>query len=319
SEMKLDEARTLFQQHRIEKLPIVDDQDRVIGLITAKDLELEFRHGSAALDAKGRLRVAAAVGVTGDYRERIEGMREVGVDALVVDIAHGDSDLMLQAIEACRDLAPDVDVVAGNVATADGARALCDAGVDAIKVGVGPGAFCVTRLVAGVGVPQLTAVLDCARVASERGVPVIADGGIRHSGDIAKALAAGASTVMLGSLLAGTDESPGMMIDRGGNRLKVGRGMASLEAAADRMYRDDPTRGWAAWDQNSPDTAAEGVQAAVRYRGPVADVVAQLLAGLRSGMSYCNAHSIKELQRNATFVRVTQAGRREGGPHDVEF
>ena len=314
-----EEARALLQHHRIEKLPLVDADNQVAGLITAKDLERDSKFTTATRDAKGRLRVATAVGVTDDYIERAAVLAEAGADAIVLDIAHGDSELMLEAIAAVRERLPDVDLVAGNVATVGGVKALCRAGVDAVKVGVGPGSLCITRLVAGVGVPQLSAVLESGAAARDWGVPIIADGGIRHSGDIVKALAAGAATVMLGSLLAGTDESPGIVIDRDGRRVKVTRGMASAEAAADRTFREDATSGWAAWESPSVDIAPEGVQAAVLYRGPVADLFRQLMAGLRSGMSYCSARTIAEVHDNATFIRITDAGRRESGPHDVEL
>ena len=319
----LDEARALLESHRIEKLPLVNSDDRVEGLITAKDLERDIRFTTASRDKKGRLRVAVAVGVTGDFLERAVALEEAGADAIVLDIAHGDSDLMLEAIAAVRERLPETDLVAGNVATADGVEALCRAGVDAVKVGVGPGSICVTRLVAGVGVPQLSAVLESASAARDLGVPIIADGGIRHSGDIVKALAAGASTTMLGSLLAGTDESPGMVVERNGRKVKVTRGMASTEATVDRQFREDSTRGWAAWENPAPDIAPdiapEGIQAAVLYRGPVTDVVRQFTAGLRSGMSYCDARTVPQLRENATFIRITDAGRKESGPHDVEL
>ncbi|MBI2872429.1 MAG: IMP dehydrogenase [Chloroflexi bacterium] len=313
----IPKARELLALHRIEKLPLTDASGRVRGLITAKDISRNAEVEEATRDERGRLRVAAAVGVTGDHLERARALAEAEVDAVVVDIAHGDSELMLEAIARLREVLDGVPLVAGNVATASATETLARAGVDAVKVGVGPGSVCITRQVAGVGVPQLTAVMEAAATARKHGVPVIADGGVRSSGDIAKALAAGASTVMLGNLLAGTDESPGMVLFRDGRKLKLARGMASAEAMADRVVREDSTRGWAAWDQPAQEVAPEGVQAAVPYRGPLAEVVSQLVAGLRSGMSYCNARSIQELQENATFIRLTEAGQREGGPHDV--
>ncbi len=315
--VSIDEARRSLSEHRIEKLPLVDAEGHLVGLITAKDLSRNFSLTKATRDDKGRLRVAAAVGVVGDYLERAEALVEAGADAIVLDIAHGDSSLMLSAIHALRERLDGVSLVAGNVATAEGTRRLIDAGVDAVKVGVGPGSMCITRLVAGVGVPQFTAVLECAEVARERGVPVIADGGIRYSGDIAKAMGAGASTVMLGNLLAGTDESPGFVVNRNGRKMKVARGMASQEAAVDRAMRDDPASGWARWAEAEADVAPEGVQASVPYRGKVAEVLPHLLAGLRSGMSYSNAESIEQMWQNARFVRQTEAGLRESGPHDV--
>ncbi|MEE9198737.1 MAG: IMP dehydrogenase, partial [Dehalococcoidia bacterium] len=313
----LGEAQAILERRHIEKLPLIDDEGRVAGLITAKDLARNNRFSTATRDGKGRLRVAAAVGVIDDFLERAHAVAKAGADAIVVDIAHGDSDLMLEAIAGLRERLEGVDIVAGNVATKDGAVSLCSSEVDAIKVGIGPGSMCITRQVAGVGIPQLTAILDAAAAARDRGIPIIADGGIRHSGDLTKALAAGASTVMLGNLLAGTDEGPGMVMVRDGRKVKIARGMASAEAVADRQLREDAARGWAAWDQFPAEIAPEGVQAAVPYRGPVADVVPQLVAGLRSGMSYCDARSLDELRANATFIRITEAGRTESGPHDV--
>ncbi len=315
--ISLEEARKLLSQRRLEKLPLVDSEGRLAGLITAKDLIREGPFSRATRDEKGRLRVAAAVGVVGDFLERAQALVSAGADALVIDIAHGDSALMLSAIRQIRDLVGDVPLVAGNVATAEGTQRLIEAGADAVKVGVGPGSMCITRQVAGVGVPQFTAVLESARVAHRYDVPVIADGGIRYSGDVTKAIGAGASTVMLGNLLAGTDESPGVVITRNGQKLKVARGMASKEAALDRALRNDPTKGWAVWEEAEADVAAEGVQAPVPYRGAAWEVLQQLLAGLRSGMSYCNASSIPEMWKNARFVRQTTAGMKEGGPHDL--
>jgi IMP dehydrogenase len=312
-------ARDLLDRHRVEKLPLVDGDDRLVGLMTAKDLAHSAQFARSTKDERGRLRVGAAIGVIGDYLERAAALVEAGSDVLVLDIAHGDADNALHAIEAVRGRLGPVPLIAGNVATAAGAETLARAGADAVKVGVGPGSICVTRLVAGVGVPQLTAVLDCARAARALGVPVIADGGIRHPGDVAKALAAGAATVMIGNLLAGTRESPGVTITRGGRKYKVARGMASAEAHVQRLAREQPERGWAEWDEDVAEVVPEGVEAAVPYRGDAAEVVFQLVGGLRSGMSYCNARTVEELQANAAFVRVTDAGRRESGPHDVEL
>ena len=290
----------------------------MVGLFTARDLSRESGFGRSTRDDKGRLRVASAVGVVGDYLERSQALVEAGVDALVIDIAHGDSAHMQSAIHNLREFLGDVPVVAGNVATTEGAERLINAGVDAIKVGVGPGSMCITRLVAGVGVPQFTAVLETAEVAHKRDVPVIADGGIRFAGDVAKAIGAGASTVMLGNLLAGTDESPGVTIMRDGLKMKVARGMASIEAAADRVVRDNPESGWASWGEAAEsEVAPEGVQAPVPYRGNAGEVVQQLVRGLRSGMSYSDASSIEEMWSKARFLRQTEAGIRESGPHDV--
>ena len=311
------EAKQALFDRRVEKLPLVDAQGRLVGLITAKDLARGTAMSRATRDAKGRLRVAAAVGVIGDYVERAEALAAVDVDAIVLDIAHGDSDMMVTALARLRERLGDVPLVAGNVATAEGARLLIEAGADAIKVGVGPGSMCITRLVAGVGVPQLTAVLECAEVGRELGVPIIADGGIRYAGDVAKAIGAGASTVMMGNLLAGTDESPGFIVNRDGRKMKIARGMASTEATAGRAMRQEPKEGWSSWDTVESETAAEGIQAPVPYRGTALEVLQQLLGGLRSGMSYSDASTVRQMWENARFVRQTEAGFRESAPHDV--
>lgn len=310
-----EQAQATLSEHRVEKLPLVDHQGRLVGLITAKDLLRNLGLSRATRDRKGRLRVAAAVGVVSDFLARAQCLVEAEADALVIDVAHGDSALMLSAIHQIRDRLGDTPLVAGNVATPDATERLIDAGVDAVKVGVGPGSMCITRQVAGVGVPQFTAVLDCARIAHRHGVPVIADGGIRYSGDVAKAIGAGASSVMLGGLLAGTEESPGVVISRNDQRMKVARGMASKEAALDRTLRDDPEHGWARWEATEFEVAAEGVQLPVPYRGDARDVLRDLLAGLRSGMSYCGVGTIEEMWQNARFVRQTESGFRESGPH----
>ena len=312
-------ARRMLSDHRLEKLPLVDDDDRVVGLITARDIVAASvpETAGATLDGQGRLRVAAAVGVVGDFAERGRALADAGVDAIVVDVAHGDSQLMLNAVGALREQFGELPVIAGNVATADGARRMADAGVDAIKVGVGPGSVCITRRVAGVGVPQLTAVLECGAVGRKYGIPIIADGGIRYAGDVAKAIAGGASSVMLGSVLAGADESPGAVISRDGRKMKMVRGMASREAALYRSLRENPTPtpdGWESQDEGAPD---EGVQAPVPYRGPVTETLREMVGGLRSGMSYCDAPDIATIWKNAQFVRQTAAGRVESGPHDV--
>jgi IMP dehydrogenase len=312
-----EQAQAILSQHRLEKLPLVDREGRLAGLITAKDLSKNLGLSQATRDEKGRLRVAAAVGVANDFLERAQELVNAGVDALVIDIAHGDSALMLSAVGQLRERLGDVPLVAGNVATTEATERLIKAGVDAVKVGVGPGSMCITRQVAGVGVPQFTAVLESAQVAHQHGVPVIADGGIRYPGDVAKAIGAGASTVMLGNLLAGTDESPGVIVSRSGQKMKVARGMASMEAALDRTLRDDPEHGWARWESTEAEVAAEGIQAPVPYRGTAREVLQQLLAGLRSGMSYCGSNTIEEMWRNARFVQQTEAGFRESGPHDV--
>lgn len=311
----LEEAQQILHKHRLEKLPLVDQAGRLAGLITTKDIVRLLQHPRATKDQKGRLQVGAAVGVQPGFMERAELLVEAGVDTLVVDIAHGHSDNAIHAVATLRKAFDQVDIVAGNVATSEGTRDLIEAGADAVKVGVGPGSICITRIVTGFGVPQLTAVADCAEVAAPYGVPIIADGGIRNSGDVVKVLAAGAHSVMVGSLLAGTDESPGVVVLRNGRRTKVSRGMASLGAVMERPDRpaesegDDPT--WAR-------VVAEGVEAAVPYRGSVDDLLHQLVGGLRSGLSYGGARNIEELRANAEFVPITQAGMAESRPHDVE-
>jgi IMP dehydrogenase len=313
-----DDVKRLIAEHRVEKVPLVDGNNVLQGLVTAKDLARSLQFPLSTKDSRGRLMVGAAIGVVGDYLERAEALVEAGADVLVVDVAHGDTDHTVRAMETVRGRLDGVDVIAGNVATPGGVATLAEAGADAVKVGVGPGSICITRIVAGVGVPQLTAVLECAREAERRGIPIIADGGIRTSGDITKALAAGASTVMLGNLLAGTTESPGLTIRRGGRPYKISRGMASTTANLDRMAREQPEKGWADWEDAVEDIVPEGVEAVVPYRGDVGEIVFQLVGGLRSGMSYCNARTLAELRRNATFVRITESGRKESGPHDVE-
>lgn len=308
-------ARDTLHSHRLEKLPVFDRAGQLHGLITAQDIIKIEQWPDSTKDERGRLRVAAAVGVRPSDLERAAACVRAGVDALVVDIAHGHSDSAIEMVRALKQRFPQVDVVGGNVATADGVRDLVDAGADAVKVGVGAGSICITRIVTGFGVPQLTAVAECAEASQALGVPAIADGGIRTAGDITKAIAAGASTVMLGSLLAGTDESPGASVVRNGRRYRVVRGMASLTANIERQeveqHREvDPED----WERVVP----EGVEAMVPVRGPVKDVVYQLVGGLRSGLSYAGASSIPELWQNAEFVRVTAAGRSESGAHDVE-
>jgi IMP dehydrogenase len=307
----LEEAKRLLHEHRIEKLPLVDEQGRLRGLITARDLMRVLQHPRASRDAGGRLRVGAAVGVVGDYRERAEALVAADVDVLVVDIAHGHSEHALRAVAELKRCFPDVELIAGNVATAEGTEDLIAAGADAVKVGVGPGSACTTRVVTGVGVPQLSAVMTCARAAAPHGVPIIADGGVRMPGDVAKALAAGASSVMIGNLLAGTAESPGAKMLRDGKQVKVYRGMASEGAAIDRFRR--LTLGI---DENTFDARVpEGVETVVPYRGSVTEVIFELVGGLRSSMSYLGAHSLDEFRERATFVRITDAGLRESYPH----
>jgi IMP dehydrogenase len=310
----LKEAERLLHEHRVEKLPLVDENGKVAGLVTLKDIMKITKYPRATKDAKGRLSVGAAVGVRDREMRRVEAVLEAGADCIVVDIAHGDSELEIEMIRNIRKHFPATQIIGGNVATADGTRRLIEAGADAVKVGVGPGSICITRIVAGSGVPQLTAVMECAAAAREYGIPIIADGGIRQPGDVAKAIAAGAQTVMIGSMLAGTDESPGMIMTRKGHRYKASRGMASLEANIERNKREgnDLTQ------EEIEDYVAEGVEAAVPYRGKAREVLTQLVGGLQSGMSYSGAHTVEELQQKAVFVRMTGAGLRESGPHDVE-
>lgn len=312
----LEEARDCMAEHRLEKIPVLGADDRLVGLITAQDLSKMEQWPQATKDSRGRPRVGAAVGVRPDDLERAAACVEAGADVLVVDIAHGHSDAALDMVRSLKSCFPRVDVVGGNVATADGVLDMINAGADSVKVGVGAGSICITRIVTGFGVPQLSAIDECAEAAQEYGIPIIADGGIRNSGDITKALAVGASSVMIGSLLAGSDESPGIPIMRGGRRYKVVRGMASLSANIDRQAIDlkrevNPED----WERVVP----EGVEAMVPTRGPVQDIVYQLVGGLRSGLSYAGASTIRELWENAEFVQITSAGKQESGAHDVEL
>jgi IMP dehydrogenase len=316
----VEEAEKILKREKLEKLPLVDGDGTLAGLITAKDVEKRREFPNAAKDRKGRLLVAASIGVRGDCMERAKRLIEAEVDALVVDVAHGHS---VYAIETVKKLKKEfgVEVVAGNIATSDGAEALIRAGADAVKVGVGSGSICITRIVAGVGVPQLTAVMDCSRVAREYSIPVIADGGVRNPGDGAKALAAGASTVMVGSLLAGTEESPGVTILRNGTRYKLTRGMASLAATVGRRLKESGKEVQnieSIMTEVAQDTVPEGVEGLIPYRGRVDEVLKQLVGGIRSGMSYCGASNLEELWESAEFIRITEAGYRESLPHDIE-
>ncbi|MBM3180737.1 MAG: IMP dehydrogenase [Chloroflexi bacterium] len=310
----LKDAERLLHEYRIEKLPLVDANGKIAGLVTLKDIMKITQFPMATKDSKGRLAVGAAVGVRDREMHRVESALAAGADCIVVDIAHGDSHLEIDMIKNIRKHFPDAQIIGGNVATADGTKRLIDAGADAVKVGVGPGSICITRIVAGSGVPQLTAVMDCAKAAESAGIPIIADGGIRQPGDVAKAIAAGAQTVMIGSMLAGTDESPGMIMTRRGHRYKASRGMASREANIDRNKKEgnDLTQ------EEIEEYVAEGVEAAVPYRGKAREVLTQLVGGLQSGMSYSGATSIEDFQKKAIFVRMTGAGLKESGPHDVE-
>lgn len=318
-----DEALAIFAQHKIEKLPIVDSDGILRGLITVKDFDKSEQYPNATKDAEGRLRVAAAMGFFGDAWERAEGLRDAGVDVLVVDTANGDSSGVLNIISRLKsDSSFDhIDVVGGNVATRAGAEALISAGADAIKVGVGPGSICTTRVVAGVGVPQITAIYEASRAAIAAGVPVIADGGLQYSGDIAKALVAGADTVMLGSLLAGTDESPGDLVFVNGKQFKNYRGMGSLGALQSRGKKTSYSRDryFQADVPSDEQLIAEGIEGQVPYRGPLGSVVYQLLGGLRQSMFYTGAATIAELKERGKFVRITPAGLKESHPHDIQM
>jgi IMP dehydrogenase len=311
--ISLDAAKEILQAHRIEKLPLVDDQNRLCGLITVKDMDKATRHPFSSKDFRGRLRVGAAIGVGPDREERTAALKQAGVDTLCIDTAHGHSQNVIEALRATKREFPEIDVVAGSVATAEGARALIDAGADALRVGMGPGSICTTRMVAGVGVPQITAIMDCVAVAEPRNIPVIADGGIRFSGDITKALAAGASSVMIGSLFAGTEESPGETILYQGRTYKLYRGMGSLgamtERVRDRYGQHDIT------DGNK--LVPEGIEGRVPHRGSLGTNIDQLVGGLQSGMGYVGAINLVELRRRAKFIRVTDAGQRESHVHDV--
>jgi len=307
----LDEAERILGQHRIEKLPVVDESGKLRGLITVKDIHKRRQFPVANKDQHGRLRVAAAIGAGGDMNERATALINAGVDALVVDTAHGHADSVLRATASMREMFPDVQLIAGNVATRDGSAALVERGVNAVKVGVGPGSICTTRVVTGVGVPQLTAVLEAIEGAGD--VPVIADGGIKYSGDIVKALAAGASSVMMGSMLAGTEESPGESFLLEGRRFKMIRGMGSLSAmqdgSADRYFQEG--------EMSPKKLVPEGIEGRVPYKGPVGDVIYQMVGGLRSGMGYVGCETIEALRTQTEFVRITSAGLRESHPHDV--
>ncbi|MCF6411949.1 IMP dehydrogenase [Pseudalkalibacillus salsuginis] len=308
----LKEAEEILQEHRIEKLPLVDDEGVLKGLITIKDIEKVIEFPNSAKDQHGRLLAGAAVGVTADAMMRVKKLVEAGVDVLVIDTAHGHSEGVLHKVKEIKDAYPDVTIIAGNVATAEGTRDLIEAGADVVKVGIGPGSICTTRVVAGVGVPQITAIYECATEARKHGVPIIADGGIKFSGDLVKALAAGGHAVMLGSLLAGVDESPGEREIYQGRQFKVYRGMGSI-GAMERGSRDRY------FQENNQKLVPEGIEGRVPYKGPLTDTIHQLVGGLRSGMGYCGTSSIDELRENAMFTRITNAGLRESHPHDVQI
>jgi IMP dehydrogenase len=310
----LAEAEQLLHRHRIEKLPIVDADGRISGLITVKDIQKRVEFPQATKDTHGRLRVGAAVGVGPDAIERAQALIAAGVDVLVVDTAHGHSRGVLEMVSRIAGLSGEFEVIAGNIATAEAARALCESGADGLKTGIGPGSICTTRVVAGVGVPQITAIYDVAEAAAEYGVPVVADGGMTSSGDVAKAIAAGADTVMLGSMLAGTEESPGDVVFAQGERFKEYRGMGSLGAMKARGYSKD--RYFQGDVEDVEKLVPEGIEGRVAYKGPLAGVLHQIVGGLRQAMGYCGAPTI-DAMKNARFVRITGAGLRESHPHDV--
>lgn len=308
----LDRAREILHEHRIEKLPVVNDRFELKGLITIKDIQKQIKYPNACKDTHGRLRVAAAVGVGKDVPERVERLVRAGVDMLVVDTAHGHSQGVIDTVKMIKQRYASTDLMAGNVGTAEAVRELVDAGADAVKVGVGPGSICTTRIVSGAGVPQLTAIADCAEALKGTGVPVIADGGIKYSGDISKALAAGAAAVMIGSLFAGTEESPGETVLYQGRTYKEYRGMGSL-GALERGSRDR----YQQEGQSRKKLVPEGIEGRVPYKGALSHTTYQLVGGLKAGMGYCGCRSVPELQRNSRFIRLTQAGFREGHVHDV--
>lgn len=313
----IEQAKEILHDNRVEKLPVIDDKRKIVGLITSKDILKMDQYPHASKDKKGRLLVGAAVGVKGDYLDRAEALLEAGADVLVVDIAHGHSENAINTVRMIKKAFPQSELIAGNVATGEGAQDLIRAGVDAVKVGVGSGSICITRVVTGSGVPQLTAVIDSVKVARDFDVPVISDGGVRNSGDITKALAAGASSVMVGSLFGGTDESPGKTLVKNGKKFKMYRGMASFYASLGRKYREEGAQVIDSDDLN--DYVPEGVEAMVPYKGSVVEIVRQLVGGLRSGLSYCGAKSIVEMQKNAEFIKMTSAGYIESQPHDVDL
>ncbi len=312
----LEQVKEILKHNRIEKLPIVDDNNHVKGLITSQDISNLEKYPNASKDKKGRPLVGSAVGVKGDFMERSEALINAGADVLVVDIAHGHSENAINTVKNIKKAFPDCELIAGNVATAKGTEDLIKAGVDAVKVGVGSGSICITRVITGSGVPQLTAVFDCAKVGNDHGIPIISDGGTRNSGDATKALAAGASSIMVGSILGGTDESPGSTITKNGKRFKIYRGMASLAASMGRRSKETGTFELA---DDLNDYVAEGVEAMVPYKGSVTEIITQITGGIRSGLSYCGASNIKQMQENAEFIKISRAGFAESQPHDVDI
>ncbi|MFP6577318.1 MAG: IMP dehydrogenase [Candidatus Nitrosopelagicus sp.] len=309
------QAKEILKNNRIEKLPLTDENNQIKGLITSQDISNLEKYPNASKDEKGRPLVGAAVGVKGDFMQRTEALLDAGVDVIVVDIAHGHSENAINTVKNIKKAFPNCELIAGNVATAHGTEDLIKAGVDAVKVGVGSGSICITRVITGSGVPQLTAVLDCAKIGNEHNIPIISDGGTRTSGDATKALAAGAHSVMIGGILGGTDESPGSTISKNGKRFKIYRGMASLGASLGRKSKDS---GNAGLTDDLNDYVAEGVEGMVPYRGSVTDIITQITGGIRSGLSYCGAHNIQQMQKNAEFIKISRAGFAESQPHDVD-
>ena len=310
--ISLDEAKKILAQSRKEKLPIVDEDFNLKGLITIKDIEKQIKYPLAAKDEQGRLLCGAGVGITANVLERVEALVAAKVDVIVLDSAHGHSENVLKCLRMIKEAYPDVQVIAGNVATGDGTRALIEAGADAVKVGIGPGSICTTRVVAGIGVPQITAIMDAYAVAKEYGIPIIADGGIKYSGDMTKAIAAGGNVCMMGSIFAGCEESPGTFELFQGRKYKVYRGMGSIAAmengSKDRYFQSDAKK-----------LVPEGVEGRVAYKGNVEDTVYQLMGGLRSGMGYCGTQTIEELKNNGKFVKISAAALRESHPHDIHI
>lgn len=308
----LNEAKEIMGRHRIEKLPLVDAEGNLSGLITIKDIEKAIKYPQSAKDSQGRLLVGAAVGVTKDYMERIDALVKASVDVIVVDTAHGHSEGVINTVKGIKEKYPELQLIAGNVATGEATKALIAVGVDAVKVGIGPGSICTTRVVSGVGVPQITAIYDCAEAAKESGVPIIADGGIKYSGDVVKAIAAGGNVCMMGSLFAGCEESPGETELYQGRKYKVYRGMGSLGAmekgSKDRYFQEDAKK-----------LVPEGVEGRVAYKGPVEDTIYQMIGGLRAGMGYCGAPTIDGLRENGRFTKITSASLKESHPHDIQI
>jgi len=311
----LDQAITILHKYRIEKLPVVDENLKLKGLITIKDIKKRLQYPNSAKDARGRLIVGAAIGATGDCFERLQELAKKDVDVVVIDTAHGHSQNVIKAVEKVKTLAPNVTLVAGNVATAEGGMVLAGAGAQVVKIGIGPGSICTTRVIAGIGVPQLSAVMECHEQAKKSGVDIIADGGIRYSGDIVKAMAAGAQSVMIGSLFAGARESPGESVLYEGRRYIIYRGMGSIPAM--KLGSKDRYAQGHVDDVNK--LVPEGIEGKVPYKGPLQDIIYQMIGGLKAGMGYCGAKTIKELQEKARFVRITQAGLRESHPHDIQI